>query len=61
MKMVANIVDYCVRFVFATIMFIAMIISTIVSLPFIGAGMIKDALSSHHQHTDQNSLFDFYS
>jgi biotin transporter BioY len=61
MNIAANIVDYCGRFFFATIMFIAMIISTVVSLPFIGAGMIKDALSSHHQHADQNSLFDFYS
>ena len=60
MNVISNILYYCGKFLFATILFVAVIISTIVSLPFIGAGMIKDAMSSHHQQADQNSLLDFY-
>lgn len=48
---------------FATILFIAMIISTVVSLPFIGAGMIKDAINAHHEPSGarESNLIDDYS
>jgi hypothetical protein len=61
MDFLPKMVYYCGKFFFATILFIAMIISTIISLPFIGAGMIKDAMTLHHQPTDQNNFFDQYS
>ncbi|CAG5068295.1 hypothetical protein DYBT9623_01024 [Dyadobacter sp. CECT 9623] len=61
MNVLSNIIYYCGKFFFATILFIAMIISTIISLPFIGVGMIKDAMSSQHQHADRDGLFDFHS
>ncbi|MCE6989364.1 hypothetical protein [Dyadobacter sp. CY323] len=61
MGFLSNMMFYCGKFLFATILFVAMIISTIISLPFIGAGMIKDAMNSHHQQADQNNLFDYYS
>ena len=43
MNFLSNVVGYSGKLFFATVMFFAMIISTVVSLPFIGAGMIKDA------------------
>ncbi|KQS31136.1 hypothetical protein [Dyadobacter sp. Leaf189] len=60
MSILSNVIYYCGKFFFATILFVAMIISTIVSLPFIGAGLIKDAMNSHHNHADRNSLLDYY-
>ncbi|WP_353718069.1 hypothetical protein [Dyadobacter sp. 676] len=38
-----------------------MIISTVVSLPFIGAGMIKDAINAHHHHAEESNWIDEYS
>ena len=46
MNFITNIIYYSGKLLFATILFVAMIISTIISLPFIGAGMIKDAIDS---------------
>ncbi|MCF0042717.1 hypothetical protein [Dyadobacter fanqingshengii] len=61
MDFISNIIYYTGKLLFATILFVAMIISTIVSLPFIGAGMIKDAIDSHsHQHADRNHLADYF-
>jgi hypothetical protein len=61
MSFLSNMVYYCGKFFFATILFVAMVISTIISLPFIGVGLIKDAMDSHQAHADQNNLLDFYS
>lgn len=61
MSFLSSIVWYSGKLFFATILFIAMIISTIISLPFIGAGMIKDAINAdHHHHAEQDKLIDFY-
>ncbi|GGN02198.1 hypothetical protein GCM10010967_40990 [Dyadobacter beijingensis] len=61
MNFLSNVVGYSGKLFFATIMFFAMIISTVVSLPFIGAGMIKDVINAHHHHAEDNSLIDEYS
>ena len=61
MDFISNIIYYSGKLLFATILFVAMIISTIVSLPFIGAGLIKDAIDSNqHQHADRNHLADYF-
>ncbi|MCE7071220.1 MULTISPECIES: hypothetical protein [Dyadobacter] len=61
MNFITNIIYYSGKLLFATILFVAMIISTIISLPFIGAGMIKDAIDSHpHQHADRNHMADYF-
>jgi hypothetical protein len=60
MNLISNIIYYTGKLFFATILFVAMIISTIVSLPFIGAGLIKDAINSnHHHHADRDHLLDY--
>ena len=60
MNFIANIIYYSGKFLFATILFVAMIISTIISLPFIGVGMIKDAIDANqHQHADRNHIADY--
>lgn len=63
MNFLSSVVGYSGKLFFATIMFFAMIISTVVSLPFIGAGMIKDAINAHqhHHHTEESNLIDGYS
>ena len=62
MNFLSNVVGYSGKLFFATIMFFAMIISTVVSLPFIGAGMIKDAINAHHHHqAEESNLIDEYS
>jgi putative Mn2+ efflux pump MntP len=62
MNFLSKVVGYSGKLFFATIMFFAMIISTVVSLPFIGAGMIKDAINAHHHHqAEENDLIDEYS
>lgn len=64
MNFLSNVVEYSGKLLFASILFIAVIISTVVSLPFIGAGMIKDAINAHHHHQDhaeENNLIDEYS
>lgn len=62
MDFLLSVFQYSGKLLFATILFIAMIISTVVSLPFIGAGMIKDAINAHqHQsHFEENNLIDDY-
>ncbi|MEO6285165.1 MAG: hypothetical protein ABIN80_07445 [Dyadobacter sp.] len=60
MNFLSNIIYYSGKLLFATILFVAMIISTIVSLPFIGVGMLKDAMGSQHHHADPNNLLDYY-
>ncbi len=64
MNFLSNVVQYSGKLFFASILFIAMIISTVVSLPFIGAGMIKDAINAHQHHqgqAEENDLIDEYS
>lgn len=61
MNFLSNMVGYSGKLFFATIMFFAMIISTVISLPFIGAGMIKDAINAHHHHAEESNLIDEYS
>ncbi|NIJ53159.1 hypothetical protein FHS68_002329 [Dyadobacter arcticus] len=60
MSFLSKMIYYCGKFFFASILFVAMIISTIISLPFIGAGMIKDAMNSYLQPTNENSFSDYY-
>lgn len=61
MNFLLRVIGYSGKLFFATILFFAMIISTVVSLPFIGAGIIKDAINAHHQHAEEASLIDDYS
>ncbi|TLU99364.1 hypothetical protein [Dyadobacter luticola] len=61
MSFLPKMVYYCGKFFFAMILFVAMIISTIISLPFIGVGLIKDAMTLHLEPTDQNTSFEHYS
>lgn len=61
MNFLSSVIGYSGKLFFATILFFAMIISTVVSLPFIGAGIIKDAINADHQHAEEASLIDDYS
>lgn len=54
MNFLSNIIYYSAKLLFATILFVAMVISTIISLPFIGAGLIKDAVNSYTPQPDNN-------
>lgn len=60
MNFLSNIIYYSGKLLFATILFVAMVISTIISLPFIGVGMLKDAMGSQHQHANPKNLLDYY-
>ncbi len=59
MNFLSNVIGYSGKLFFATIMFFAMIISTVVSLPFIGAGLIKDAINAHHQPEESNWIDEY--
>lgn len=61
MEFISNVIYYTGKLLFATILFVAMIISTIVSLPFIGVGLIKDAIGTDHHHADRDHLVDYLS
>ncbi|QRR03884.1 hypothetical protein [Dyadobacter sandarakinus] len=61
MNFISNIIFYTGKLLFATILFVAMVISTIISLPFIGAGLIKDAVAAEHDQPDRTNLIQFCS
>lgn len=60
MNFISGIIYYSGKLIFATILFVAMIISAVISLPFIGAGLLKDAMNLQQNHeVDKKALMDF--
>jgi len=48
------------KFWLAVVLFVAMIISTIISLPFVVVGKAMDLWHTYKLKTDRNHLSDFY-
>jgi hypothetical protein len=60
MNFLAGIIYYSGKLIFATILFLAVIISVIISLPFIGAGLLKSAMNlEEHHEVNKKALMDF--
>lgn len=59
MKYLPNIIYNFGKFWLAIVLFIAMVISTIVSLPFIVAGKITDAWRSFQLQNNNNHITDY--
>lgn len=59
MNFLSNIVGYSGKLFFAMIMFFAMVVSTVISLPFIGAGLIKDAIDAYPQPAGDHLVDDY--
>ncbi|TDE18355.1 hypothetical protein [Dyadobacter psychrotolerans] len=61
MKNLTKIIYNIGKFWLAIILFLAMIISTVVSLPFIVAGKLADFWSEHQIRTNKNQITDYSS
>jgi hypothetical protein len=60
MKAFTNISYYIGKFWLATILFLAMVISTVISLPFIVVGKVIDFLNADHLKAGRGRYFDYY-
>jgi hypothetical protein len=60
MKVLTNISYYIGKFWLAIILFLAMIISTVISLPFIVVGKVMDFLNADKIKAGSGQYSDFY-
>ena len=59
MKNLTKVIYHIGKFWLAIVLFLAMIISTVVSIPFIVAGKLADFFNEHQIHTDKNQITDY--
>jgi len=61
MKNLTKLIYHIGKFWLAIVLFLAMIISTVVSLPFIIAGKLADFFNEHPMHAGKNQITDYSS
>ena len=61
MKYLENIILNFGKFLFAMILFVAIILSSVISLPFIIGGKLADFFNEHSMHAGKSQITDYSS